>query len=73
MFPKVPQSFLGILRVPPKSFQVKLGGGFTHFLFFTRTWGHDMIQFDLRIFFKWVGKTTNYLEVQDTVGNWLVM
>jgi len=36
-----------------------LGGGFKIiFKKFTPTWG-DFFQFDLRIFFKWVGSTTN--------------
>ena len=36
----------------------KLGGGFKYFLFSPRILG-EMIQFDVRIFFKWVGSTTN--------------
>ena len=33
-----------------------LGGGFKHFYFHPDPWG-DFLQFDLRIFFKWVGLT----------------
>ena len=32
-----------------------LGGGFKYFFMFIPIWGF-MIQFDLRIFFRWVGK-----------------
>ena len=48
-----------------------LGGGFIHmFYFHPDPWGF-MIQFDLRIFFNWVGSTTNirsFLNMYITVG-----
>ena len=37
---------------------ILLGGGFKHFFIFTLIPGEDF-QFDLRIFFRWVGSTTN--------------
>ena len=41
--------------------RIFLGGGFKHFLnFHPDPWGF-MIQFDLRIFFRWVGSTTNQM------------
>ncbi len=36
----------------------KLGGGFQYLFFFTPKIG-EMIQFDVHIFFRWVGSTTN--------------
>ena len=36
-----------------------LGGGFKYVFIFTPIPGKKMIQFDLRIFFKWVGSTTH--------------
>ena len=38
--------------------QKRLGGGFKYFLFSPRNLA-AMMQFDLRIFFRWVGSTTN--------------
>ena len=45
-----------------------LGGGISNIFFFhPDPWGNG-VQFDLRIFFRWVGSTTNY---QLMVNSWL--
>ena len=41
----------------------KLGRGFKHFLFLPLP--GEMIQFDLRIFFKWIGLTSKLLREQN--------